>query len=237
MTAPGDAAALAGVRVVVFDVNETLSDVSALADRFVAVGAPAALAPTWFASVLRDGFALTATGGRAPFAEVARAELRAVLAGRPLTEPLDDAVERVVAGFGQAPLHPDVAEGVERLASRGLVLATLSNGSSAVAEELLATAGLRDRFAAVLSVEGLGTGWKPNADAYLAACAELACEPGEALLVAVHPWDIHGARRAGLATAWVDRSGTASYPSVFSAPTTRAASLVALAQTLEAARR
>ena len=37
------------------------------------------------------------------------------------------------------------------------------------------------------------------------------------LLVAVHPWDIHGAARAGLQTAWVNRSG-AAYPSYFAAP-------------------
>jgi len=32
------------------------------------------------------------------------------------------------------------------------------------------------------------------------------------MLVAVHPWDIDGAARAGLQTAWIDRSGTAPYP-------------------------
>jgi 2-haloacid dehalogenase len=37
------------------------------------------------------------------------------------------------------------------------------------------------------------------------------------LLVAVHPWDIHGASLAGLRTAWVNRSG-AAYPSYFAAP-------------------
>ena len=41
--------------VIVFDVNETLSDMSAMGDRFSEVGAPAALAKFWFASLLRDG--------------------------------------------------------------------------------------------------------------------------------------------------------------------------------------
>jgi hypothetical protein len=27
------------------------------------------------------------------------------------------------------------------------------------------------------------------------------------LLVAVHPWDIHGAAQAGMGTAWVNRTG------------------------------
>jgi 2-haloacid dehalogenase len=38
------------------------------------------------------------------------------------------------------------------------------------------------------------------------------------LLVAVHPWDIDGASRAGLTTAWVSRDG-ADYPSHFQPPT------------------
>ncbi|MGH3443730.1 MAG: hypothetical protein ACRDPB_00005, partial [Nocardioidaceae bacterium] len=58
--------------VIVFDVNETLSDLSPLAARFVAAGAPAHQAEIWFASVLRDGFALTAAGESRPFAEIAR---------------------------------------------------------------------------------------------------------------------------------------------------------------------
>lgn len=45
--------------VVVFDVNETLSDMTPMAQRFTDVGAPADLATLWFATVLRDGFALT----------------------------------------------------------------------------------------------------------------------------------------------------------------------------------
>ncbi len=46
--------------VIVFDVNETLSDMAPLAARFADVGAPDLLAKVWFASVLRDGFALAA---------------------------------------------------------------------------------------------------------------------------------------------------------------------------------
>jgi 2-haloacid dehalogenase len=46
--------------VLIFDVNETLSDMAPMAARFEDVGAPACLAKTWFAGLLRDGFALAA---------------------------------------------------------------------------------------------------------------------------------------------------------------------------------
>lgn len=51
------------------------------------------------------------------------------------------------------------------------------------------------------------------------------------LLVAVHPWDIHGAARAGLGTAWVNRSG-APYPAYFAEPDYTVTSLPELARTL-----
>ena len=38
------------------------------------------------------------------------------------------------------------------------------------------------------------------------------------LLVAVHPWDIHGAASAGMGTAWIDRAGH-TYPDYFATPT------------------
>ena len=43
-----------GPRVVLFDVNETLSDMAPVAESFAAVGAPGHLAATLFTSLLRD---------------------------------------------------------------------------------------------------------------------------------------------------------------------------------------
>ncbi len=51
------------------------------------------------------------------------------------------------------------------------------------------------------------------------------------LLVAVHPWDIDGASRAGLSTAWVSRAGT-DYPGHFRPPTHTVRALPELATLL-----
>jgi 2-haloacid dehalogenase len=51
------------------------------------------------------------------------------------------------------------------------------------------------------------------------------------MLVAVHPWDTDGAGRAGLATAWVNRTG-ATYPSYFPAADLEVTSLTELAEVL-----
>jgi 2-haloacid dehalogenase len=217
-------------RVLVFDVNQTLSDLAPLAGRFGEVGAPPELAAAWFAGLLRDGIALAATGESASFADIARAELVSVLQPILGTEALTDAVPHVLDGIGELGVHPDVGEGVRALGALGIELVTLSNGASSVAETLLTRAGIREGFSRLLSVEDAGV-WKPARAAYEHALAACGVAADEAMLVAVHPWDIHGAARAGLRTAWLNRGG-ARYPDHFAAPDLSPTSLVALADEL-----
>lgn len=212
-------AAAAGARrarVVVFDVNETLSDMSAMGQRFSEVGAPSHLAATWFAGLLRDGFALAAAGSSAPFAEVGAGLLRVLLADQPLDRSLEEAVEHVMDGLTSLTLHPDVAPGIEALGDLGRRLVTLSNGSADAAAGLFERAGIRDRFEQLLSVEDAGV-WKPAPGAYGWVLERCAVPAEQALLVAVHPWDVDGAARAGLSTAWLNRTG-APYPGYFRRP-------------------
>lgn len=216
--------------LVVFDVNETLSDLTQMGDRFEEVGAPAHLAPTWFAGVLRDGFALTVNGAVERFADIGEQGLRSILTGVSLTRGLEEAVSHVMAGFMGLGVHPDVGEGVGALRDLGIRLVTLSNGSASVAERLLEGAGLREQFERLMSVEQAGI-WKPAPGAYGYALAQTDVDPGDAMLVAVHPWDIDGARRAGLGTAWINREG-GPYPGSFLSPDIEAASLVELADKL-----
>ena len=109
----------------------------------------------------------------------------------------------------------------------GIRLVTLSNGSASVAEALLERAAIRGHFERLLSVEDAGR-WKPAPRAYAYALDECGVAPKDAMLVAVHPWDIDGACRAGLRTAWLNRSD-ARYPAYFRKPDLQPTSLVALA--------
>ncbi len=215
--------------LIVFDVNETLSDLAPLSQRFRAVGAPEHLAALWFTSVLRDGFALAAAGTSESFADIAAALLRVQLPEAELNRSLPDAVAYVMDGFGELSVHPDVVEAVRALADAGIRLVTMSNGATAVAERLLTAAGIVGSFERLLSVEDAGV-WKPARQAYHYAIER--CEVGaqDAMLVAVHPWDIDGARRAGLRTAWINRAGT-SYPAHLLPAEVVASSLVSLAET------
>lgn len=204
------------ISVVVFDVNETLSDMSPMGERFGEVGAPAELAKLWFATLLRDGFALAASGENGSFAALGADVLRRLLAGVELNRALDAAVDYVMAGMNGLGVHPDVPEGIRALAAAGLRLITLSNGSAKIAEKLFNEAGIGDAFSLLLSVED-APAWKPARASYEYASNASGVDASGMLLVAVHPWDIHGAARAGLRTAWLNRTG-GKYPGYFEAP-------------------
>lgn len=216
--------------VMLFDVNETLSDMSPMGQRFVDVGAPAHLAATWFATLLRDGFALTAAGSTAPFAQLGVGALHGSLDGLPLSRTIDEAIEHIMGGFDELTVHNDFQDGIPALAVLDTRLVTLSNGAATVAQRLFERAGTGEHFERLLSVEDAGV-WKPAPGAYAYAAQQCGVEPIDMMLVAVHPRDIDGAHRAGLGAAWINPTG-ATYPDYFGAPTLEATSISHLAQLL-----
>jgi 2-haloacid dehalogenase len=222
---------MAAPATIAFDVNETLSDLAPLAQRFADVGAPEALLATWFAAVLRDGIALTVTGAARPFAEVARTVLDQLWPGVDgLTTDPHAATEHVLAGFGRLDVHSDVVPGVRALAAAGHPLVTLSNGAGEIARGLLGRANIAHHFAGFLSADEVGL-WKPHRRVYDHAATVCEVNPRDLVLVAVHPWDLHGAHAAGLRTVWLDRAG-APYPPVFAQPDFRVQSLPELVDAL-----
>ncbi|MFJ7767875.1 haloacid dehalogenase type II [Streptomyces sp. NPDC097107] len=220
-------------QVLVFDVNETLSDLTPLRARFEDVNAPGHLLPTWFAGVLRDGFALTAAGAYADFASIAHDGVRALLSGlEGWTGDAEAAARHILDGFAHLDVHPDVPDGIRKLSEAGYRLTAMTNGSVAMAERLLDRAGVLDRFEALSDVGGPRR-WKPGPAAYLYAVERVGVRPDQALMVAVHPWDIDGAQRAGLDGAWL-RRGASVYPRAMTPPRYRAQDLRELADVMVA---
>ncbi|MBP2708664.1 haloacid dehalogenase type II [Microbispora sp. RL4-1S] len=218
-------------QVVIFDVNETLTDMEPLRARFEDVGLPGDLMPAWFAGVLRDGFALTVTGAYAGFAAIAADVLRGLLAGRGIgaTGPsAAGAVEHVLEGFTELRVHPDIPEGMRALRESGLRLFTMTNGAAAMTRGILDREGILDLVEATLDVS-VPRAWKPSPAAYGYVLDQAGVGPEEAALVAVHPWDIDGAQRAGLTGAWLNRNG-GPYPATMTAPRIEARDLRALAE-------
>ena len=159
--------------------------------------------------------------------------LRALLSGLEGWAGNEEAAARhILDGFSQLDVHPDVADGVRKLSDAGYRLTAMTNGSTALTERLLDKAGVLHYFEALSDVHGPRC-WKPAPAAYHYAVAQVGVRPDQALMVAVHPWDIDGARRAGLDGAWL-RRGASVYPRTMTPPSFRAQHLKDLVKTLVA---
>ena len=83
--------------------------------------------------------------------------------------------------------------------------AILSNGSPAMLDAAVASAGLGGYLDAILSVERVGV-FKPNSRVYDLVGQHFNCGPQEVLFVSANGWDAAGATGYGFETAWVNRS-------------------------------
>jgi 2-haloacid dehalogenase len=193
------------VRAVVFDVFGTLVDWrSGVAQAFRASGTagdPEELADAWRARY-RPALDEVNEGSRpwGNFDELHRATLDDLLAERGL-DLAGDPRRRLVDAWHRLDPWPDVRAGLDALRRRR-VTAALSNGHLALLVDLARHGDLR--FDCLLSAE-LARAYKPAREIYLTAARLLGMEPAELLMVAAHPWDLQGARAAGLRTAFVER--------------------------------
>ncbi len=191
------------MRGVLLDVNETLLDLTGLQAAFDALGVPDAM-PLWFARTLSSGFALAASGDCRTFADITRDTVVSLAPGR--LRPVDGDV--ILDAFARLKPHADVEPGLHRLADAGIPAITLTVGSAETVAQIFEAHGLGHLVAGHLSAADIGR-WKPAPAPYLAGCLALGLPPGDVTMIATHAWDLHGAHRAGLRTAWITRVETA----------------------------
>lgn len=188
-------------KALIFDVFGTCVDWRTSVAREVAAVLPqvdtTAFATAWRAEY-DPAMARIREGGRGYVAldDLHRENLRKVARDFGVTAPdaLSHAWERL------AP-WPDVVPGLTALKTRH-ILAPCSNGSIALMTRLAKYAGLP--WDCILGAE-IAHDYKPKPQVYLASCAALRLEPAEVMMVAAHNDDLHAARAAGLATAFVPR--------------------------------
>jgi 2-haloacid dehalogenase len=203
------------VELVLLDVNETLFSLRPVADRMAEAGLDGEL-ELWFTRILRDGFAAAAAGGFAGFRELASHHLLELLRRRQLAAT-EAEVSHVLAGFDEVVPHPDVAPGLAALRSAGIPAVALTNGSAELTRAFLERSGLSDLVAGVHDVSEIGR-WKPAPDPYRHVLDVRGVAPAAAAMIAVHPWDLLGARSAGLVAAWLDRDGAVGHPAAWGRP-------------------
>lgn len=193
------------VRALVFDVFGTLVDWrSTIAQAFREsglAGDPEELADAWRERL----WPITAEVNQGKrrwgnFDELHLVTLDELLAERQLETSLE-ARRRLVAAWHELDPWPDVKDGLEALRRKHTV-AALSNGHVALLIDLARHGDLR--FDCLFSAE-IAQCYKPAPEVYMTAVRLLGMQPEEVMLVAAHPFDLMGARGAGLQTAFIDR--------------------------------
>ena len=187
----------------VFDVNETLLDLTPLDGVLERRTGLAGLRAEWFDLLIRTALVVTATDGYEDFAALGAAGARAV-ARRHGAEFDDDAVAELGATMRALPPHPEVRAALTTLRERGHRLVALGNSPQAVLDAQLAQAGLAPPLAAPYSVERAGV-LKPGPGAYRLVLEAESVAAREAVMVAAHDWDVAGAQAVGMHTVFLTR--------------------------------
>lgn len=196
--------------VVVFDVNETLLDMSALDGHFEHAFGHAAARHTWFEQLKENWHVALVTDRSTPFAELARAALQMTAGAQGIAMGREQETA-VIDAMKALPPHPDSEPALRDLREAGLALAALSNGGLAAVRAQLDHAGLDAYFDAILSAEEVQC-FKPARAPYAMAAERFGMSPAGIRLVAAHAWDIAGAAAAGCATGFVARPGKVPNP-------------------------
>jgi 2-haloacid dehalogenase len=116
-----------------------------------------------------------------------------------------------------APLH-----------DAGLHAGVLTNSGKAPALRALESAGLVARIERVIASDAVRA-YKPATSVYQAAAEQIGVPPAEIVLVSAHWWDVTGAKRVGLGTAWVSAKEQVLMPGS-PAPDVQGPSLLDVAQ-------
>ncbi|MBY6067435.1 haloacid dehalogenase type II [Leisingera aquaemixtae] len=114
--------------------------------------------------------------------------------------------QRLLDLYWELQAYPEVPAMLRELKDAGMNTAILSNGSPAMLDGAVQSAGLGDVLDDVLSVESVGI-FKPDARVYDLVGKRFGCAKEEVLFVSSNGWDAAGAAGYGFVTAWVNRAG------------------------------
>ena len=193
----------------VFDVNETLLDLTTLEPVFVSAFGDAALMRVWFSELILYSQTLTFAGHYRPFGDLGMAVFTMLATVKGIRVHKDD-----ISALGHAlihmPPHKDVEAGLTRLRAAGFRLVTLTN-SPLGPESALFRAGLDRFFDGNFSVAEVAA-FKPAPAVYNHLAASLNLSPAQMCMIACHIWDTIGAQACGYRGAFLHRTGNAPLP-------------------------
>lgn len=217
--------------VLVFDVNETLLDMTPLKKAVNALLNEEQGFRIWFGMLLHYSTVSNSINEYYNFTTIAAAtlDMAATSLHKKVTE---EDIKETLSVIKSLQTYPDVIKGLQLLKENGFRLITLTNSPPSALKEQLKNSNLTDYFEQALSIDTIEK-YKPAAETYLWAAEKLAVQAKEMLMIAAHGWDLAGASHAGLATCFIAREGQSLY-TLSSKPDFVANDILAMAEKLVA---
>lgn len=199
-------------KVLFFDVNETLLDLSPVKKQIgIALGGREDLLSLWFTTMLQYSLVVSASGKYKPFTHIGAATLQMIAANNDIVIKEEDARKIIVAAMQNLPAHPEAKEALKQLKKAGYKLVAFTNSSNEGLKNQFKNAGLTDYFYDLLSVEDAGK-FKPFTNTYVWGAHKMGVQLEDCMLIAAHGWDVAGALWAGWRAAFVSRPGQQLFP-------------------------
>jgi 2-haloacid dehalogenase len=196
---------MAALPLVVFDVNETLLDLSTMEPTFDRIFHDKAAMRLWFANLILYSAALTVAGSYVPFTDIGSAVMK-MLADTQGIKITDADKKELVEKFSTMPPYAEVPGALRKLRQAGFRLFTLTDNLLEVQTRQLEHGGLVDLFERRFSADAVRH-HKPSPYAYAYVQKQLGVAPAELCLIACHTWDTLGAVAAGWEAALIKRVG------------------------------
>jgi 2-haloacid dehalogenase len=196
---------MAGLPLIVFDVNETLLDLGTMEPTFERIFGEKSAMRLWFANFIMYSAALTVAGCYVPFTDIGSAVMK-MLADTRGIEIGDEDKRELTERFSTMPPYPEVPATLRKLRNAGFRLFTLTDNLLEVQTRQLEHGGIVDLFERRFSADGVKH-HKPSREAYAYVEKELGADPSQFCLIACHTWDTLGAVAAGWDAALIKRVG------------------------------
>lgn len=191
------------VSTIVFDVNETLLDITTLEPLFHRLFGDAGVLREWFAELILYSQAVTLSQCYTPFGGLAGGVLRMVGDNKKVVVQDDDIAE-LMSLIGSMPAYPDVKPALTILRDAGFKLVTLTNSAPSPSPTPLEKAGISMLFDTHFSVAEVEE-FKPHPATYKMVADSLGIDASNMCMVACHLWDTIGAQSFGCQGAFIAR--------------------------------
>ncbi len=196
--------------LLIFDVNETLLDMSPLKSSINKSLKNDLAFDIWFPSLLQYSLVETCIGTYHDFSKIAAATFR-MTASKFDLEFTDQEIKEILSPISKLKPHAEVVEALSLLKKNNIKMIALTNGKPDVAQSQLKYAGIDHFFKEVISVDVVKK-YKPHPETYQYVLSKYSINANKAMMIAAHGWDIVGAQKIGLQTAFISRTGKFEYP-------------------------